>query len=272
MSPWPAISSDADLELVVERLVKSTVTAIEQHTPLMRPSPYSKRWFTPELKQQQQEVHRAWRKWQESCATRSSGDPYTMSLFEDMRRKRRWTMTIEKAKSTHWREFLDKASERHLWKAATYMGPRASYGSIPALRVDSEEVSDNHNKARIFRETFFPQMTEPSEETSTPRRKEIPWEPITELEVHKALRAAKGTTAPGEDSIPTLVWKQLWKYIGKMITHIFTASIELSYYPNQWKRARIVIIRKDGKPDYSDPEVYRPISLLNTLGKLLEEP
>jgi hypothetical protein len=86
----------------------------------------------------------------------------------------------------------------------------------------------------------------------------------------KALRVAKRTTDPGEDSIPTLVWKQLWKYIGKMITNIFTASIELSYYPNQWKRARIVIIRKDGKPDYSDPEVYRPISLLNTLGKLLE--
>lgn len=271
MSPRPTISSGSDLELAAEKLVKSTVTAIEQHTPLMRPSPYSKRWFTPELKQQQQEANRARRKWQESCVTRGSGDPCTLSLFEDMRRKRRmWTRTIEKAKSTHWREFLDKASERHLWKAASYMSPRDSYGNVPALKVDSEEVSDNHDKARVFRETFFPQMIEPSEETPTQRREEIPWEPITELEVQKALRAAKATTAPGEDSIPTLVWKQLWKYIGKMITNIFTASIELGYYPNQWKRARIVIIRKDGKPDYTIPEAYRPISLLNTLGKLLE--
>jgi Endonuclease-reverse transcriptase/Reverse transcriptase (RNA-dependent DNA polymerase) len=271
MSPWPVISSDSDLELAVEKLVKSTVTAIEQHTPLMRLSPYSKRWFTPQLKQQQQEVNRARRKWQESCVTRGSGDPCTVFLFEDMRRKRRmWTRTIEKAKLTHWREFLDKASERYLWKAATYVSPRDSYGIIPALKTDSEEISDNHDKARVFRETFFPQMVEPSEETSTQRKEEIPWEPITELEVQKALRVAKGTTAPGEDGIPTLVWKQLWKYIGKKITNIFTASIELGYHPSLWKRARIVIIRKDGKTDYSVPEAYRPISLLNTLGKLLE--
>jgi hypothetical protein len=101
----------------------------------------------------------------------------------------------EKAKSAHWKEFLDQASERYLWKAASYMGPRDSYGNIPTLKADSKEVSDNHDKARVFRETFFPKMAEPNKETPIPRREEIPWEPITELEVEKALRAAKGTTA-----------------------------------------------------------------------------
>jgi hypothetical protein len=89
MNPWPTISSDSDLELTVEKLVESTITAIEQHTPLMRPSPYSQRWFTPELKQQQEKVNRAHRKWQESCATRGSGDPCTVSLLKEMCRKRR---------------------------------------------------------------------------------------------------------------------------------------------------------------------------------------
>jgi hypothetical protein len=37
-----------------------------------------------------------------------------------------------------------------------------------------------------------------------------------------------------------------------------------------WKTAMIVVLRKRGKPDYSAPGAYRPISLLNTLGKLLE--
>lgn len=31
-----------------------------------------------------------------------------------------------------------------------------------------------------------------------------------------------------------------------------------------------MLLRKPGKPDYSTPGAYRPISLLNTLGKILE--
>ena len=30
------------------------------------------------------------------------------------------------------------------------------------------------------------------------------------------------------------------------------------------------MLRKPGKPDYTDPKAYRPISLLNTLGKALK--
>jgi hypothetical protein len=67
-------------------------------------------------------------------------------------------------------------------------------------------------------------MGEAEEEAATPDREEIHWEPITELEVLKALTAAKETTVPGEDGIPTLVWKHLWQYMGKPISRIFTAS------------------------------------------------
>jgi hypothetical protein len=42
-------------------------------------------------------------------------DPHTMALFEDMRLKRRaWTRTIEKAKTSHSRQFLDEAGEGKL--------------------------------------------------------------------------------------------------------------------------------------------------------------
>ena len=30
------------------------------------------------------------------------------------------------------------------------------------------------------------------------------------------------------------------------------------------------MLRKPSKPDYTDPKAYRPIALLNTLGKALE--
>jgi hypothetical protein len=113
-------------------------------------------------------------------------------------------------------------------------------------------------------------MAEPEEENTAPAPGEIPWEPITKEEICRSLKAAKGTTAPGEDGIPTLVWKHLWEYLQTAITHIFAKSVELGYYPKRWKQARIVVLRKPGKPDYTVLGAYHPISLLNTLGKVLE--
>jgi hypothetical protein len=122
----------------------------------------------------------------------------------------------------------------------------------------------------VLLNSFFPKMAEPTLESTTPTREEIPWEPVTKLEIERALKAAKGNTALGEDSLPTLVWKNIWKHVAHFIVQIFTASINLGYYPKRWKTATIIVLRKPGKPDYSAPGAYRPISLLNTLGKVLE--
>ena len=113
-------------------------------------------------------------------------------------------------------------------------------------------------------------MANPNPEISNTQNEEIPWAPITKEEIGRALKAAKGTTAPGEDGLPTLIWKNTWKHISRIVVKIFTASVNLGYYPKKLKTATIVVLRKPGKPDYSVPGVYRPISLLNTLGKLLE--
>jgi hypothetical protein len=40
--------------------------------------------------------------------------------------------------------------------------------------------------------------------------------------------------------------------------------------PSQWKNAKIIPLRKPGKDDYARAKSWRPISLLPTLGKVLE--
>ncbi|KAF7118717.1 hypothetical protein CNMCM5793_008337 [Aspergillus hiratsukae] len=271
MGPWKEIKTRPALDETVERLTEITASAVENHIPNRRPTPYSKRWFTPDLKVQQTEVNRLRRKWQKSCAEHGRNHPRSVTLFEEMQQKRRiWTRTIEKAKKSHWKQFLDGAGEGMLWKAATYMKPRETWGSAPSLQVGCNELVDNEDKARAFLDTFFPKMDEPNDDPPTQAPLELPWPPITELEIERALKAAKSSTAPGEDGLPTLVWKHLWKFLNRFIAGIFTASVKLAYHPKRWRRAKIVVLRKPGKPDYSNPGAYRPISLLNTLGKLLE--
>ncbi|KAJ5152552.1 hypothetical protein N7492_009832 [Penicillium capsulatum] len=219
----------------------------------------------------QKEVNHARRKWQESCAEMGRDDPHTMALLENMRQKRRaWTRTIEKAKTSHWKQFLDEAGEGKLWKAATYMRPRDSWGCIPALKLGDREVTENQEKAQAFMDSFFPTMAPAQREPLAQPPTELPWQPLSEAEVFRSLKAAKTSTAPGEDGLPMLIWKRLWRHLGNLITRVFAASIDLGYHPQRWRSARIVVLRKPGKPDYSVPGAYRPISLLNTLGKLLE--
>lgn len=48
-------------------------------------------------------------------------------------------------------------------------------------------------------------------------------------------------------------------------------AIRLGYQPKIWKRARGILLEKEGKRDLSLVKSYRVISLLNCLGKVVEK-
>ena len=54
------------------------------------------------------------------------------------------------------------------------------------------------------------------------------------------------------------------------LTVVFNAVLRLQYYPSVWKHACVISILKPGK-DPTLPSSYRPITLLDTVGKLFEK-
>ena len=52
---------------------------------------------------------------------------------------------------------------------------------------------------------------------------------------------------------------------------LYNASWELGHHPNAFRESTTVVLRKPAKADYSLPNSYRPIALLNTLGKTMEK-
>jgi len=61
---------------------------------------------------------------------------------------------------------------------------------------------------------------------------------------------------------------------GDCITNVIkiaNACIDLGYWPNHFKISSMVIISKPNKLSYDSPKSFRPIVLLNTLGKLIEK-
>lgn len=90
---------------------------------------------------------------------------------------------------------------------------------------------------------------------------------IAEIKV----RAAKipSGKAPGPDGVPDLIIKEIAKSKPEILINVFNSCLAYGIFPGKWKVARLVLLRKGTKP-LDMPSSYRPISLLNTIGKLFE--
>jgi hypothetical protein len=77
--------------------------------------------------------------------------------------------------------------------------------------------------------------------------------------------------APGPDGITSEILTLIFKSIPKTVTLIYNDCLRRGCFPKNWKIAKIIPITKPGKEDSSDPSKYRPISLLNIGGKVLEK-
>jgi hypothetical protein len=55
----------------------------------------------------------------------------------------------------------------------------------------------------------------------------------------------------------------------KVFVALFNLCLATGTHP--WKTAKVVILAKPSRPDYSAPKAYRPIALLKCCGKLLEK-
>jgi hypothetical protein len=65
------------------------------------------------------------------------------------------------------------------------------------------------------------------------------------------------------------VLKEAVDHLAEYLLWIFRATFSLQTYSKNCRSWVTVVLRKPGKPAYHVPKAYRPIALLNTIGKLL---
>ncbi|KAI0990830.1 hypothetical protein K3495_g17357, partial [Podosphaera aphanis] len=94
---------------------------------------------------------------------------------------------------------------------------------------------------------------------------------ISHAEIEEILGKLPSDKAPGPDGIPNRLLKECKTILGKDLAELFNACLSLGYHPKDFKESTTIVLRKPQKPRYDTPKSYRPIALLNTMGKLLEK-
>ena len=173
---------------------------------------------------------------------------------------------------------LNTSDQKAFWKATKFATKKET--RIPFLKTCNDEiVSGDGEKAAILNNFFsqcfntsVPALSEDDRSTfvnnDTMESDEHAELLCTEDEVLDMLRTLDTSKATGPDGISAVMLKSTAESIAKGITVLFNKSIESGEVPKEWKISAIVPIPKGDNS--SQPNNYRPISLLSILSKLLE--
>ena len=275
-------SPDADPAVLINKCKKQVsnimeaMSAASSRTLKIRTfHPKASPWYTDEVAEVVAETKRA----RTSMKAFSGAPDQQVHLRQYRLAARKLKRVIRKAKRDWAMAFAGQVSRQDVWKlTAWYKGIRKT--GTPTLKdpISGRDAVSLDDKKALFSDTFFPPPPFLEDEADflktplAPRDDTRCLEPLSLREVEAAIRSCANDTAPGITGVPYRAIKWAWRSPAR--TYIFNAlatCLQSGFHAPQWKSSITVVIPKPGKPSYSTPRAYRPIQLLECLGKIMEK-
>jgi ribonuclease HI len=202
--------------------------------------------------------------------------PLDSSLLLDYLRARRYLKrTVRKAKRDWAMDFTAKVEPKNIWKLTSWYKGIRRHRSPPLLRPNGSPATRPEDKCETLSRAFFPPPPDlPGEkgtELNTPNHNTREFHGLTFDEVDLALRSTSNTSAPGASGMGYKALRWAWSLCPNEILATLQMGLFHGIHHPRWKSSVTVAIPKPNKPSYSDPKAYRPIQLLECLGKLMEK-
>lgn len=271
--PPPVLPQWAYAEEHAERLQNYLIEVCEAAMP-RRCAPRARRavhWWNEDIAILRRAAIAARRKFQRAGRkANAAGREAEFAVYNQARKDLR--AEIRKAQERSWRELCDSV-DNDPWGVPYKLVTKRLGRRSPAL--------DNKAVSSIARD-LFPYMQPvdwdqipggPTESTSLVERLETTDEPTPPFS-HEELLLAAGRMpsgkAPGPDFIPNEIIKLAVRRSPEIFLSTFNACLQDRKFPRRWKRAKLVLIHKGAGKPMDQSSSYRPISLLDGCGKLLE--
>ena len=205
-----------------------------------------------------------------------TNNPDHWAKFRSLRNKS--IATIRTCKEHYFNNLTEKLVDentdpKNWWKVAKLItnidGPKKE---IPPLISNNTLYESDQDKTELFNNYFVAQSTINDDNISPPDINEGDYSlgdiHISETDVSDVLRLLNTSKASGPDQINPTLLKEASAQLCKPLSKLFSNSLTSGKFPESWKEANVTPIYK--KDDPSLVNNYRPISLLNILGKVME--
>ena len=259
---------DQTIGLFHDALEAASTEILRQDPKKLRPNP----WFTREVAEAIKNTRAAHRLVRLSKRREHICEQDAETHYRSTRRKLR--RVVAKAKRDWALHFAGGIKTSKVWSLNSWYRGIRRY-TIPHLSTpDGTRLIEPEHKCQLFHATFFvpppPVPVDPIDPLSK-RANTRPFQEVTHEEVDRALRSSSNMSAPGPSGINYRALKWIWATHPDWIHFIVKWSIQLGVHNDRWKRSTTVVLPKPGKPRYDVPKAYRPIQLLECLGKLVEK-
>lgn len=275
------ITTTTQVDSLVSSLTDEILKAQELTVPLVTPTPYALN-ITPEIKQKI--VYR-------NTLKRQSQRPHNINIrpllrFHINHINKEIQDDINEIANENFNHMLSTiphdGQNKKLWQTSRFLKNRNRY--MPPLKTSNTLAITPVEKSNALADQFIQNHANPLSthngsftrhvHSTTTRyinqpinTSDISFTSVNEIQ--DCVRRLKNSKAPGIDKVHNSLIKNLPPLAFVLLTLIINSCLKLSYFPNQWKHAKVIGIKKPNKPA-SAASSYRPISLLSSLSKILE--
>ena len=233
-----------------------------------------KPWYTNSLRRCKRKLDRCHKR------AKQRNNEHSWATFRSLRNS--YIQLCRDAEKRYEKDQIDHLSQSTFTTKACWKLYRSVLGlstdrHCPSLKHNDRVITDSKSKSNLFNQIFAEKSMIDDMGKSLPA--DLPFRTstinplnqidITLREVNEQLSLLNVNKAFGPDGIGPKILKPLKEVIAPTLLKLFRATMRHKKVPKIWKQANVTPIYKKG--DRSDPNNYRPISLLNTTSKLLEK-
>lgn len=219
-------------------------------------------WWSPDIADQRRKCLKARRAF--TRKRKKTDDAGCAAELESFKHERKTlSIMIQDAKDENWKRLCELV-EKDPWGQPYKIAMKKLNVRKPIPGLDLPGRMDT------IVDTLFPTRATITNKITPISQEELDEARFTPGDVAAAAKALPNGKAPGPDGIPNEVLKVAVGLHPEHFAELFNHCIRGATYPEIWKVAKLVLLRKPGKP-LDNPSAYRPLCMLDSTGKLFEK-